>query len=269
VFSALPNEIAELYEEAYAASGIAVFSNASIHRKSEDIPLIIPEINSEHLALIPLQQKKRGWSTGFIAAKPNCSIQSFMIPLHALHLTNPVKSIFVTTLQAVSGAGISSLSSHSIQDNIIPFIFGEEEKTETEPLKIWARLKEGKLEKSSVNISAQCNRVPVLDGHLASVSASLETPLSNEEIVHLWRTYDPELPLPSAPKQSILYFEESNRPQIRLDRTHNQGMSIAVGRLRSCPLLHFRFVGLSHNVLRGGASGGILCAELLRYKGFL
>jgi aspartate-semialdehyde dehydrogenase len=269
VFSALSTDAALLYEEAYAAADIAVFSNASVHRQNDDVPLIIPEINSNHLDLIPLQQKKRGWKKGFLIAKPNCSIQSFMIPLHALHAINPIKEILVTTLQSVSGAGSTALSPYSIQDNVIPYISGEEEKTESEPLKIWGKLKEGKLEISPIKISAQCNRIPVLDGHLASVSVGLQEPLTIPEIAQIWKTYHSELILPSSPKHPIVYFEEAHRPQVRLDRTHDHGMSIAIGRLRPCSLLQFRFVGLSHNAIRGGAGGGILSAELLHHKGFL
>jgi aspartate-semialdehyde dehydrogenase len=262
-------------EDAYAAAGMPVVSNNSAHRHTPDVPVLIPEINPGHIEIIPLQQKKRGWSRGFIAVKPNCSVQSYMAPIHALREAGfPVARAIVATLQAVSGAGYPGHASIDMTDNIIPFINGEEEKSEVEPLKIFGSIENGEfLEDSSIRISAHCNRVPVIDGHLACVSLEFESkPPPLAEIVEIWRAYrslPQELGLPFAPDRPILYREENNRPQPRKDRDADKGMAVTVGRLRSCNVFDCRFVGLSHNTVRGAAGGGILNAELLKAKGYL
>lgn len=267
VFSALPNDAAKVYEEAYAKEGFAVISNASTHRMSEDIPILIPEINQDHLNIIKSQQNNRGWTKGFIAVKPNCSIQSFMIPLDPLHRKFQIRTIHVTTMQSISGAGYPGVPSHDILDNIIPFISGEEEKTEKEPLKIWGSISGKKIvSDNSITISAHCNRVPVMHGHMACLSVKFDQSPAIEEVLTNWRNYTPaiaSLNLPSLPKTPIIYMDDPERPQSRLDRDLEDGMAIVIGRLRKCPLLDIRFVGLSHNVIRGAAGGGILNAELL------
>ncbi|MEK6868393.1 MAG: aspartate-semialdehyde dehydrogenase [Nanoarchaeota archaeon] len=270
VFSALDGETAKLYEEQYAAEGIPVVSNASTHRMTPDVPMIIPEINSDHVNIIPVQQKKRNWNNGFIAVKPNCSIQSYLTPLYALHKKFKIKTVFVTTMQAVSGAGHPGVASLDILDNVIPYIKGEEEKTENEPLKILGRIKDNEIVLCpDIKISAHCNRVPTIDGHMACVSVGFETKPTREEILEAWQSFrsDPqELALPSAPARPIVYKEEPNRPQTRLDRDTEKGMATVVGRLRECNILDWRFVGLSHNTIRGAAGGGILNAELFVAK---
>lgn len=268
VFSALPNELAKECELAYAQAGLPVISNASVHRFSPDVPVIIPEVNPEHLEVIESQKKRRGWK-GFIVAKPNCSLQSFVLPLAPLHQKFQIEKIAVTTLQAMSGAGQSGLPSHTIHDNVIPYIGGEEEKAEKEPLKIWGSLKEGEIVlENTLAITAHCNRVPVLDGHLACVSVAFKMKPSMEEILACWELFLPPFNLPSSPLRPILYRNEIDRPQPRLDRHGGEGMSVSVGRLRPCPLFDYRFTGLSHNAVRGGAGGGILIAELLTSQGY-
>lgn len=267
VFSALPNELAQIYEPQLAQSGISVITSASAHRNTADIPLIIPEVNASHIKILDHQKKGRGWK-GFIAAKPNCTLQSFLIPLAPLHRQFQIDKIFLTTLQAISGAG-KSLDPSLIEDNVIPFIENEEEKTETEPLKILGSLKEGHIQSDpSISISAHCNRIPVTHGHLSCLSVSFRKKTTIEEILKIWSSSS-ELKLPTAPAHPILYSHESNRPQTRLDRDAGQGMSVTVGRLRTCPILDWRFVSLSHNLIRGGAGGSLLLAELLYQEGYL
>ncbi len=270
VFSALDGETAKIYEEQYAAAGIPVVSNASTHRMTPDVPMIIPEINPEHINIISAQQKKRNWSSGFIAVKPNCSIQSYLTPLYALHKKFKIKTVFVTTMQAVSGAGHPGVASLDILDNVIPYIKGEEEKTENEPLKILGSIQNNEIVPcKDIKIAAHCNRVPTIDGHMACVSVGFETKPTREEILHAWSTFKSEpqqLQLPSAPVHPIIYRDEPNRPQTRLDRDTEKGMATVVGRLRECTILDWRFVGLSHNTIRGAAGGGILNAELLVAK---
>lgn len=262
-------------EESYAAAGLAVISNASAHRHTEDVPMLIPEINSGHLAVIPLQQKKRGWKKGFIVVKPNCSIQSYIAPVHALMEKGyEISKLMVTTMQAVSGAGYPGVSSWDMIDNMVPFIGGEEEKTQFEPYKIWGDLKGGAfVPKKGIAISATCTRVPVSDGHTATVSMAFKGKKpSMEQIKKIWNDFRGEpqkLDLPFAPTQPIHYREEENRPQPKRDRDTDKGMAVTVGRLRECPVLDYRFVGLSHNTVRGAAGGGILNAELVYKKGLL
>jgi aspartate-semialdehyde dehydrogenase len=251
-------------EDAYAAAGMPVVSNNSAHRHTADVPVLIPEINPDHIEIIPLQQKKRGWSKGFVVVKPNCSVQSYMAPIQALREAGfPVAQAIVATLQAVSGAGYPGHASIDMTDNIIPFINGEEEKSEVEPLKIFGTIENGEFSEDD----------PVIDGHLACVSLAFESKKpSLAEIKEIWRAYrsvPQELGLPFAPDHPILVREESNRPQPRKDRDADKGMAVTVGRLRSCNVFDCRFVGLSHNTVRGAAGGGILNAELLKAKGYL
>lgn len=258
-FSALETEAALQYEKPFAASGMKILSNASCHRLDPKVPLIIPEINPEHLSVLPT-------SGGFIIAKPNCSIQSLMLPLTPLHKAFGIKKIHVTTLQSVSGAGFPGLSSLQITDNVIPYIAGEEEKSESEPLKIWGSVAEGKIVPTdAVTISAHCTRVPVLEGHMACISVAFDKKPKQEEILSLWNHFE-GLNLPSSPPRPIFYREENDRPQTRLDRMNGNGMSVTVGRLRACPLLDYRFTSLSHNTIRGASGGSVLTAELLVQK---
>ncbi len=272
VFSALDSEPAKEWEEKYAQAGIKVVSNASSFRHTPDVPMIIPEINPEHLNIIPIQQKNRGWKKGFIVVKPNCSLQSYMTPLYVLHKKFKLKKAVITTLQAVSGAGHPGVSSLDIIDNVIPYIKGEEEKSEREPQKILGRIEgKGIVNNEDFQISAHCNRVPTIDGHMACVSAEFEKKPTREEILELWNNFKglpQKLNLPFAPEQPIIYKEELDRPQTRLDREADKGMACICGRLRECKVLHWRFVALSHNLIRGAAGGGILNAELLYKKGF-
>ncbi len=273
VFSAVDTPIAQEWEEKYAAAGIPVVSNASTHRHTEDVPMVIPEINPHHLEILPQQQKRRGWDKGFIVVKPNCSIQSYMAPFAALHKQFRIKKAIVTTMQSVSGAGHPGVASIDIVDNVVPYIGGEEKKSEYEPKKIFGAIKNGKFEyDNSFEISAHCNRVPTIDGHMACVSFSCEKKPTKEEILHAWQHFSGEpqkLNLPFAPKKPIIYRAEDNRPQTRIDRDTDKGMAVTVGRLREDPILQWKFVGLSHNTIRGAAGGGTLIAELLKAKGHL
>lgn len=273
VFSALDSDVAMEWEEKYAEAGIPVVSNASAHRHTHDVPMLIPEVNHEHIKMIPIQRKNRGWKKGFIAVKPNCSLQSYMTPLHALRSKFGLKKAVITTMQAVSGAGHPGVSSLDIDDNVIPYIGGEEAKSENEPKKIFGKIQGNKLVyDDSFRISAHCNRVNTIDGHMACVSVEFDKKPSKEDILKIWKNFrsvPQELSLPFAPKQPIIYREEENRPQTRLDRNNGNGMAVTVGRLRDCNVLHWRFVGLSHNIIRGAAGGGILNAELLKAKGYI
>lgn len=259
-------------EEAYAKTGTPVISNNSAHRWTPDIPMVIPEINPGHIEVIEAQRKRLGTSTGFIAVKPNCSIQSYVPALNALLDFKPTQ-VVASTYQAISGAGKNFTDWPEMLDNVIPYIGGEEEKSEQEPLRIWGSVEGGQIVKaSSPLITTQCIRVPVTDGHLATVFASFEKKPSKEEILARWLNFKgrpQELALPSAPKQFITYFEEENRPQTKLDRDIERGMGVSVGRLREDSLYDFKFVGLSHNTLRGAAGGAVLIAELLKAEGYI
>lgn len=262
-------------EEEYAAAGFAVVSNNSAHRATEYVPMIIPEINHSHIDIIPAQRKRRGWKDGLLIVKPNCSIQSYMLPLYALIKAGyPVSQMIVTTLQAVSGAGYPGPASIDMIDNIIPFISGEEEKSEVEPAKILGKVAGDKIvSDQSIKISAHCNRVPVSDGHTACCSVKFAGKKPQmEEIINIWRNFSSvpqELKLPSAPNPPIIYRDEPNLPQPRVDRNAGNGMAVTVGRLRSCNVFDVRFVGLHHNTVRGAAGGSILAAELLAAKGYI
>ena len=262
-------------EAEYAARGLAVVSNNSANRHTEDVPVIVPEINHAHLDIIPEQQKNRDWDKGFIVVKPNCSIQSYMLPLYALLKAGyPVDSMIVTMLQAVSGAGYPGPASIDMIDNIMPYIPGEEEKSEVEPRKILGKVRDGRISPDdSIKISAHCNRVAVSDGHTACVSLKFsEKKPVIEEIIAIWRNFSDlpqELKLPSAPIPPIIYRDETDRPQPRRDRDAGNGMAVTVGRLRECNVFDYRFVGLHHNTVRGAAGGSILTAELLLSRGFI
>ena len=280
VFSALElpkKEDIKNLESAYAAEGIPVVSNASANRWTDDVPMLVPEINFAHMDVIAEQKKHHGWDKGFIAVKPNCSLQTYMMPLHALIQAGyPVKRMIVTTLQATSGAGYPGVPSFDMIDNIVPFIGGEEEKTEKECLKILGTVKDGKIENAAGPVvSSTCTRVPVVDGHTACVSLEFDLPddkkPSLEEIERVWTSYTSvpqELKLPSAPEHPIVVRHEDNRPQPRRDRETEKGMACVIGRLRPCNVFDVKFVALSHNTKRGAALGGILNAELLKAKGF-
>ncbi|WP_428769274.1 aspartate-semialdehyde dehydrogenase [Treponema sp. HNW] len=279
VFSALEmdKDSIKKLEEAYAADDIPVVSNASANRWTDNVPMLIPEINPDHTDVIAAQKKHHGWNKGFIAVKPNCSLQSYMTPVFALQKAGfPVKRMIVSTMQAVSGAGYPGVPSFDMIDNIVPYIGGEEEKTEKECLKILGQVKDGKIENASGPlVAAHCNRVPVIDGHTACVSLEFDLPddkkPSLEQIEKIWtsfRALPQELKLPSAPVQPIYVRHEANRPQPARDRDTDKGMAVTVGRLRECPVFDIRFVALSHNTKRGAALGGILNAELLDAQGF-
>lgn len=273
IFSALATDVAKIYEGQYAKEGIAVMSNASAHRLDPDVPVLIPELNAHHLRIIPEQQKRRGWKKGFIIAKPNCSLQSYLIPLYPLHQAFQMESVVVTTMQAVSGAGYPGVSSLDMIDNIIPYIHGEEEKSENEPLKILGNIQKDQiLPLKGLSLSVHCNRVPVLDGHMACVTVKFAKKPKKEEILTLWKEFKgvpQELKLPSAPAYPLIYKTEKDRPQPRLDRETDKGMAVTIGRLRDCSVFDVRFVALSHNTLRGAASGGVLNAELIYKLGYL
>ena len=259
-------------EEAYAKAETPVISNNSAHRWTDDVPMVIPEINACHIEIIEAQRKRLGTKRGFIAVKPNCSIQSYVPALSALLEYKPEK-VVATTYQAISGAGKNFETWPEMVDNVIPYIGGEEEKSEQEPLKIWGHVEGGKIVKAEKPvITTQCIRVPVTDGHLAAVFVSFEKKPAKEEIIRAWKEYKgkpQQLGLPSAPEQFITYFEEDDRPQTRLDRDLYGGMGVSAGRLREDVFYDYKFVGLSHNTLRGAAGGAVLIAELLYREGYL
>lgn len=259
-------------EEKYAKKEIPVVSNNSAHRFTPDVPMIIPEVNPEHLDVIAAQKARLGTKRGFIAVKSNCSLQSYVPLLHPLKAFG-IKNAAVCTYQAISGAGKTFKTMPEILDNVIPYIGGEEEKSEKEPLKIWGEVKNGEIVSASAPaITAQCLRVPVSDGHTAAVFVSFENKPTKEEILSAWANFAGEpqkLRLPSAPEKFLCYFEEDNRPQAKLDRMAGNGMSVTAGRLREDALFDYKFVGLSHNTLRGAAGGAVLLAELLAAKGYM
>ena len=259
-------------EERYAKLECPVISNNSAHRHTPDVPMIIPEINPEHLEIIDFQKKRLGTKRGFIAVKSNCSIQSYVPALHPLKKYG-IKKVLATTYQAISGAGKTFESWPEMVDNLIPFIGGEEEKSELEPLKVWGKIENGEIvDASEPSITTQCLRVPVSNGHTAAVFVSFENKPSMEEIKEAWKSFKGEpqdLELPHAPKQFLHYFEEDDRPQAKLDRMLEGGMAVSVGRLRPDTQYDYKFVSLSHNTLRGAAGGGVLLAELLAKKGYL
>lgn len=265
VFSSLPSSVARETEEAFARAGYPVISNSSSYRMDEDVPLLIPEINHEHLALIAVQQKKRGFGKGFIVTNPNCAVASFAPPLAALHRKFGIESAVVTTMQAISGAGYPGVSSMDIADNVLPYIAGEEPKVETEAQKILGTIKDGAIEKADFTVSAQCFRVDVIDGHTASVRVNLKQTVTMENVIEAMKEF-PSLDLHSSPKNFIEVSDEPTRPQPRLDRDNGAGMTITVGRVFPDNVFDYRFVSLSHNTVRGAAGSAILNAELLIAK---
>ncbi|MFA6427854.1 MAG: aspartate-semialdehyde dehydrogenase [Candidatus Magasanikbacteria bacterium] len=274
VFSAIDaeKEFIQRIEETYALAGIPVVSNNSAHRWTEDIPMIMPEINPHHLDMIDIQRKKRGWKNGFIVTKPNCSIQCYVPLVHAWKQFEPT-SIVVSTYQAISGAGKTFETWPEMVDNVIPLIGGEEEKSEQEPSKIWAEIRDNSFALSLTPIiSANCIRVPVSDGHMAAINIQFEKDVEKQELINAIHNFQnplDELDLPSAPRPFLTYFEEENRPQTRLDRNLHNGMGISIGRIRKDSVLSWKCVSLSHNTIRGAAGGSILNAELLYKMGYI
>jgi len=268
----MPKDATAKLEEDYARAETPVVSNNSAHRWTPDVPMMIPEINADHAAVIEAQRRRLGARRGFIAVKPNCSIQSYVPAIHPLFGFGPTK-VVVATYQAVSGAGKTLESWPEMVDNVIPFIKGEEEKSETEPLKIWGTLSGGKIQTATAPvISAQCYRVPVSDGHLAAVSVAFERKPTRDQILSAWKEFagkPQQLALPSAPRPFLHYFDADDRPQTRLDRDAGRGQAVTLGRLRPDPIFDWRFVALSHNTVRGAAGGGVLTAELLASEGYL
>ena len=259
-------------EETYAKAECPVISNNSAHRGTPDVPMIIPEINADHAEIIHAQRKRLGTKRGFIAVKSNCSLQSYVPAIHPL-MDLGVTKVLACTYQAISGAGKTFATFPDIVDNVIPFIGGEEEKSEQEPMKIWGHIEGDQIvNATSPSITAQCLRVPVSDGHTAAVFASFDKKIPLEEIIRRWESYKgpaQELNLPSAPKQFLHYFTEDNRPQAKLDRNLENGMAVSIGRLRPDTQYDIKFVCLSHNTLRGAAGGAVLMAEQLCAKGYL
>ena len=259
-------------EETYAKAECPVVSNNSAHRHTPDVPMVVPEINADHLEIIKAQRERLGTKRGFIAVKSNCSLQSYVPAFHPLMAEFGVTKALVCTYQAISGAGKTFETMPEIVDNVIPFIGGEEEKSEKEPLKIWGHIEGNEIvDAVSPSITAQCFRVPVSDGHTAAVFVSFDKKPTKEQMLKAWAEFKgvpQELELPSAPKQFLHYFEEDNRPQAKLDRNLENGMAVSVGRLREDTQYDYKFVCLSHNTLRGAAGGGVLLAELLAAKGY-
>ncbi len=268
----LPKSEVLALEEAYAKAETPVVSNNSANRGTPDVPMLIPEINDAHLEVISYQQKRLGTSRGFICVKPNCSIQSYVPMLTPLRRFG-IKRVIVSTYQAISGSGKTLAEVPEMHDNVKPFISGEEAKSELEPLKIWGSVKNGLIEnENSIKISAHCVRVPVSDGHLASVFVEFDSTPTKSDIIDAWRSFKGKpqlLSLPNAPEQFITYFEEEDRPQTALDRDIGGGMGVSVGRLEEDAIFDYKFIGLSHNTLRGAAGGALLCAELLYKEGYL
>ncbi len=274
VFSAVDMSKDEIraIEEAYAKTETPVVSNNSAHRWTPDVPMVVPEINPEHFQVIEYQKKRLGTTRGFIAVKPNCSIQSYAPVLTAWKEFEPCE-VVATTYQAISGAGKTFKDWPEMVGNVIPYIGGEEEKSEQEPLRLWGRIENGAIVKASEPvITCQCIRIPVLNGHTAAVFVKFRKKPTKEQLIEKmvsFRGLPQELNLPSAPKQFIQYLEEDNRPQVTLDVDFENGMGISVGRLREDTVYDYKFVGLSHNTVRGAAGGGILCAELLTAQGYI
>ena len=274
VFSAvdMSKEEIKAIEEAYARTETPVVSNNSAHRWTPDVPMVVPEINPEHMKVIEFQRKRLGTTRGFVAVKPNCSIQSYAPVLTAWKEFEPYE-VVATTYQAISGAGKTFADWPEMVGNIIPYIGGEEEKSEKEPLRLWGEIRDGVIEPAtSPVITCQCIRVPVLNGHTAAVFVKFRKKPSREQLIEKLVNFTgvpQELKLPSAPKQFIRYLEEDNRPQVALDVDYEKGMGISIGRLREDSVYDYKFVGLSHNTVRGAAGGAVLCAELLKAQGYI
>jgi aspartate-semialdehyde dehydrogenase len=271
VFSALPTSQAREWEPKFAAAGYAVVTNASAYRMTADVPLLIPEINPDHTGLIPAQQAGRDWP-GFIVASPNCSTTSAVLPMKVLQDAFGLQAAIMTTLQAISGAGYPGVPSMAIMDNVVPHIGGEDEKLEAEPKKLLGELKGSVIEPAAIDLSAQANRVPVTDGHLASISLKLGKPVTPADAIAALENWQPPAvcaELPSSPQRALIYRRQSDRPQPRLDRDAEKGMAWTVGKVRECGVLDLRLLSITHNTLRGAASGSVLNAELLLKQGYI
>ena len=274
VFSAVDMKKDEIkaIEEAYAKTETPVVSNNSAHRWTTDVPMVVPEINPDHYQLIEAQKKRLGTTRGFIAVKPNCSIQSYTPALAAWMQFEPYE-VIVSTYQAISGAGKNFESWPEMEHNIIPYIGGEEEKSEKEPLRLWGKIEDGVIVPATTPvITCQCVRVPVLNGHTAAVFVKFRKKPTKEQLIQKlveFKGLPQELELPSAPKQFIQYLEEDNRPQVQMDVNYENGMGVSVGRLREDTVYDYKFIGLSHNTVRGAAGGAVLCAETLKAKGYI
>lgn len=274
VFSAVNMSKDEIkaIEEAYAKAECPVVSNNSAHRWTPDVPMVVPEVNPDHIKVIEDQKKRLGTKRGFIAVKPNCSIQSYSPAITAWLEFEPYEAV-VSTYQAISGAGKTFKDWPEMEGNIIPFISGEEEKSELEPLRIWGKVEDGKIVPADfIKITAQCIRVPILYGHTATCFINFRKKPTKEQLIQKLREFKgvpQELDLPSAPKHFIQYLEDDNRPQVQFDVNYENGMGVSIGRLREDSLFDYKFVGLSHNTIRGAAGGGVLCAELLTAKGYI
>jgi aspartate-semialdehyde dehydrogenase len=269
LFSALPTKQAKEMEPVFAEAGYAVITNASAYRMPEDIPLLIPEINPDHTQIIAAQQAKRNWS-GFIVASPNCSTTSAVLPMKVFQDAFGLEAAIMTTMQAISGAGYPGVSSLAILDNVIPYIGGEDEKLEAEPKKLLGSVENGAIQMADIRLSAQANRVPVIDGHLASVSVKLSRSASPAEAIEVLENWQPPAicaQLPTSPERPLIYRHENDRPQPKLDRDSEDGLAWTVGKVRDCDVLDLRYLSITHNTLRGAASGSILNAELLVIQG--
>ena len=268
----MPKDQIRALEDSVARTETPVVSNNSAHRWTKDVPMMVPEVNSDHTAVIEYQRRRLGTKTGFVAVKPHCSIQGYVPALSPLRDFG-IKQISVCTYQAISGAGKTFKRWPEMIDNVIPYIGGEEEKSEMEPLKIWGHVENGEIVSAGAPvISAQCYRVPVSDGHMAAVSVSFDKKPPRDEILDRWKAFKgapQELNLPSAPKQFLTYFEEDNRPQTRLDRDLERGMGVSLGRLREDSIFDYKFAALAHNTVRGAAGGAVLTAELLCAQGYI
>ena len=272
VFSGLPSSVAGEIETAFAKAGYPVLSNSKNHRMDDDVPLLVPEINSEHLELLPVQKQKQSFKQGFIVTNPNCTTMAMVLALAPLHHEFGLEKVHVVTMQALSGAGYPGVASLDIVDNVIPYIDEEEDKVETEPRKILGKYRDGKIAFADFKVSAQCHRVNVSDGHLEAVSVTLSRRPSTEQFIEALKSYSSlpqKLKLPSAPSRPIIHIEGRDRPQPRLDRDVEKGMATAVGRIRPCSIFDYKFDLLGHNTVRGAAGAAILNAELLVVKDLL
>lgn len=271
-FSALPTEIASEIEAEFARAGVAVFSNSRNYRMSPDVPLVVPEVNPDHLHAIPLQRSARNWP-GFIVTNPNCSATPLVMALKPLQEAFGLRKVLITTMQAISGAGYPGLPSYDILDNVIPYISGEEEKLESETQKMLGSWHASAgFTNAPLVVSAHCNRVATREGHLECASVEFERTVEMADILEVWQSFvgEPQrLGLPSAPEHALIYRREPDRPQTLLDREAGRGMAITLGRLRACPILHYKFVMLGHNTIRGAAGGSLLNAELCVKQGYL
>ena len=271
VFSSLDSKVAGEVEKEFARTGHVVVSNSSNHRMDADVPLLIPEVNPDHLTLLRTQRKERGWK-GMIITNPNCTTIGLVMSLAPLEKTFGLEKVLMTSMQAVSGAGYPGVPTLDILGNVIPYIGGEEEKVERETRKLLGKLSDGQVKPGDFVVSAHCNRVPVEDGHTESISVALRTKASVEDLIAAWRKFrsrPQELQLPSAPKHPIIVREERDRPQPKFDIQSENGMAAVVGRVRPCPVLQFKYTALSHNTIRGAAGAALLNAELMKAEGYL